>query len=195
MPSMPGMRTSISTTSGRRRAADAHRLVAVGRRADDGEVRLGVEQRGEAVAHDLLVVGDDDPHGVGSRVHAAPRRSAGRVASTRKPPPGAPGRCAAAAHRCGPLPHARCSPWPPGAPSAAGPGPLSRMRSRSASVGVVQLDVDRGAAVRAGGRWSAPPGRSGRRPARRRVEPDRRAADDQPGAGRRCRPVPRRAGR
>ena len=51
-------------------AADADRLGAVGRGADDGEVRLGVEQFGEPGAHHLVVVGDDDTdagHGAAHR--------------------------------------------------------------------------------------------------------------------------------
>ena len=61
IPSMPGIRTSISTTSGSQLAADPHRLGAVGGGAEHGEVRLGVEQRGEPGPHHLVVVGDDDP--------------------------------------------------------------------------------------------------------------------------------------
>ena len=46
------------------RAVPAHlvdRLPPVGRLADDLEVRLGAEHRGEPGAHQLLVVSDDDP--------------------------------------------------------------------------------------------------------------------------------------
>ena len=54
------MRTSISTHVGIVRAGCGERLVAVGRLADDGEVRLGVEHHPQSLADELLVVGDDD---------------------------------------------------------------------------------------------------------------------------------------
>ena len=57
---MPGIRMSISTTSGRRSRASAHRLVAVGGLADHLDVGLGVEQRPEPGPHQRLVVGEHD---------------------------------------------------------------------------------------------------------------------------------------
>jgi hypothetical protein len=44
-------------------AADLHRLGPVAGGADHREVRLGVQQRGEAGAHHVVIVGDDDPDG------------------------------------------------------------------------------------------------------------------------------------
>ena len=58
-PSVPGMRMSISTTSGRCSRARRHGLVAVGGLADDHDVVLGVEQGTEAGPHQRLVVGDE----------------------------------------------------------------------------------------------------------------------------------------
>ena len=43
----PGMRTSMRTTSGRSARLELHRLDSVGRRPDDREVVLRLEQRGE----------------------------------------------------------------------------------------------------------------------------------------------------
>ena len=60
MPSTSGIRMSISTTSGRSARAMLDRLAAVGRLADDLDVGLGVEDHPEAVAHQGLVVGDQD---------------------------------------------------------------------------------------------------------------------------------------
>ena len=61
--------------------AEPDRLRAVRRGGDDVDVRLGREQRGEALADDLLVVGDERPDHVVGPV--------GRVTSTTKPPPSA----------------------------------------------------------------------------------------------------------
>ena len=61
MPSIVGMRTSITTTSGRSRSNRADRVGAVDRLADDLEVVLGVEDHPEPAAHQGLVVGDHDP--------------------------------------------------------------------------------------------------------------------------------------
>ena len=57
-PSMPGMRTSMITTSGRRRSASATARLAVGGLADDADVRRAAEREAEALAHDLVVVDD-----------------------------------------------------------------------------------------------------------------------------------------
>ena len=59
MPSSTGMRTSISTTSGRSAAAERDGLLAVGGLADDVDaVRL--EDHPQPGPHEVLVVGDDD---------------------------------------------------------------------------------------------------------------------------------------
>src|SRR5262249_60371699 len=57
-------------------------------RGDDGEVRLRVEELGEHITHDLMVVGDDDAYGSGFG-HGDVSTLAGRMASTRYPTPGA----------------------------------------------------------------------------------------------------------
>ena len=49
--------------------ADPYRLGPVAGHADDREVRLGVEQRGEAGAHHVVIVGDDDPDRRGNIGH------------------------------------------------------------------------------------------------------------------------------
>ena len=60
-PSSSGIRMSISTTSGfdERRLTD--RLEAVLGLGDDLDVALGLQDHPEAGAHELLVVGDEDP--------------------------------------------------------------------------------------------------------------------------------------
>src|SRR5581483_7610533 len=59
--------------------AEPDRLGPVRGGTHDGEVGLCVEQTGEPAAYHIMVVRDDEP----DRAHDA---SAGRVASTRKPP-------------------------------------------------------------------------------------------------------------
>ena len=59
-PSSSGMRTSISTTSGRRPAHDVDRLAPVGGLPDHAQVGLGVEDHAEAGPQQPLVVGDHD---------------------------------------------------------------------------------------------------------------------------------------
>ena len=63
MPSVPGIRTSISTTSGRVFGGGPDRLVPVGRLADDLEARQRAQQCDESVPHDRMIVGHDDPDG------------------------------------------------------------------------------------------------------------------------------------
>ena len=58
---MPGMRTSMITTSGRRRTRERDRARAVGRLADDADVRRAREREAQSLADDLVVV--DDQHG------------------------------------------------------------------------------------------------------------------------------------
>ncbi len=59
-PSITGIRTSISTTSGSSRRASRHGLEPVAGLGDDLDVGLSRQQHGEAAAHQGLVVGDDD---------------------------------------------------------------------------------------------------------------------------------------
>ena len=59
-PSSLGIRRSISTTSGRWRAASRDRLLAVGRRGHRLDPRRGLQQRHQALADERLVV--DDQH-------------------------------------------------------------------------------------------------------------------------------------
>ena len=55
---MPGMRTSMITTSGLRRSASSTARRAVGGLADDADVRRAREREAQALAHDLVVVDD-----------------------------------------------------------------------------------------------------------------------------------------
>ena len=155
-----GMRTSISTTSGRCRPAELDRLGAVGRacrrRAKSCCV---VEQCREAGADDLLVVGDDDPdrHGAGPRSGARPRRRSRR----RRPGPACQ-RCRrpwSPARACRAGRARRAS--PSGGP-ARGRGPAGR-----SAVGCSRARRRPPRPARGGGRWSAPPARSGTPPGRR----------------------------
>src|SRR4029453_14420422 len=105
--------------------ADAHGLFSVGGGSGDRQVRLGGEGRGESLAHDLLVVGDDyaDAH-VGCSL-------VGRSARTAKPPP------VAGPARGGPPPpsaRSRMPTMPCPFASATAPGPLSRTSRWSVSV-------------------------------------------------------------
>ncbi len=179
---MPGMRTSINTTSGRNSSTQPHGFCAVARSADHGEIGPGVEQLGEAGAHDLMVVGDDDPHLLRSpAVIGLAAAVAGSVASTRNPPPIAAPKLKSPADSCGAFAHAeqsvralRClkrRPWPVVAHAQA-----------QHLVGVTQLDVD-------GSARGVPP-RICQRLLRDAVgsefdawiERDRRAVHDEPGA-------------
>ena len=67
IPSISGIRTSISTTSGRCCSASATASHAVAGLADGGAVRAEVDQHPEAAAQQRLVVGDQHPD------HAATR--------------------------------------------------------------------------------------------------------------------------
>ena len=80
-PSIPGMRMSMSTTSGRCSRASATASLTVVCLADHDDVGLGVEQRAKAGPHERLIVGEDD------RDHRVSRVGTGRWATTRKPPP------------------------------------------------------------------------------------------------------------
>ena len=55
---MPGMRTSMITTSGLRRSRELDRRRAVGRLADDADVWRSRERQAQPLAHDLVVVDD-----------------------------------------------------------------------------------------------------------------------------------------
>ena len=85
IPSMPGIRMSMRTTSGACASAARDRLLAVARLGDDLDASRSPRARPEAGAHERLVVGDDDAQrGVTARfaAGAAPRgpRSRGRRA-------------------------------------------------------------------------------------------------------------------
>ena len=56
MPSVPGIRTSISTTSGRVPAGEIDGLLAVARLRHHGQVVLGLQDHAEAAAQQRLVV-------------------------------------------------------------------------------------------------------------------------------------------
>ena len=162
MPSMPGMRMSISTTSGRCSRHSRTACGAVGRRADHGEVGLGGQQRARTPLRTTSWSSTDDDAG-----HRAslPARSAGspRPGTRRRPGPAAsspPTIAARSRMPSRPCPPAGCSP-------GDGPGPLSRTRSTQCVAGVVAARRRPRRPARAGGSWSAPPGRCGTRPARR----------------------------
>ena len=55
-PSIPGMRTSMITTSGLRRSASATALAPVRRLADHANMRRAREREAQAFADDLVVV-------------------------------------------------------------------------------------------------------------------------------------------
>ena len=93
MPSIFGIRTSISTTSGRARLDEVDRLLAVGGLADDREVGLGLQDHPQPLADHRLVVDQRDANhhettnsrtgGVSWRTGDA---SSGNVALTSQPP-------------------------------------------------------------------------------------------------------------
>ena len=79
IPSMSGIRTSISTTSGCRRARLGDGGDAVARLADDLDGRLHLEPHPDALAHELEVVDDQD-----ADAHDTPAAGA-RTAGARRP--------------------------------------------------------------------------------------------------------------
>ena len=95
MPSMIGIRTSITMTAGRRRWAMPDGLGAIGRLADDGQVGFGLQAGAQGSPHEGLVVGDQhgDRHGTGfsTSCMSGSRRFRGRVFPARRsrPPPAA----------------------------------------------------------------------------------------------------------
>ena len=62
MPSIRGIRRSISTTSGSCSRGERERLLAVGRGPDELDPVEQAEQRAEALADHALVVGEQDPY-------------------------------------------------------------------------------------------------------------------------------------
>ena len=86
-PSMPGIRTSISTTSGCSAAASATASRAVGRLADDLEVGLGLEDHAEAHAQQLLVVDEQDRGAAHAGAACAGAAADVSRVRTRQPPP------------------------------------------------------------------------------------------------------------
>ena len=75
MPSslMPGgIRMSVSTTSGRCSSTAAMQLVVARAGADEVEGGGRVEDRAQSLADDLVVLGEDDPHGHGDTLVAVP---------------------------------------------------------------------------------------------------------------------------
>ena len=59
IPSISGMRRSITITSGRRRSVERYRRLAVGGLADDADVRRAQQREAQALADDLVVVGEE----------------------------------------------------------------------------------------------------------------------------------------
>ena len=76
------MRMSSSTTSGRVAGIARQRLLAVAGRRDDVDLRLERQQAPDSLAHERLVLDEQDADHDGSR-------ATGRIASTAKPRPGA----------------------------------------------------------------------------------------------------------
>jgi hypothetical protein len=93
--------------------AQLHRLLAVCRGSDDGDVVLRLEERSESRAHGLLVVDDESPDRQGAL-------SVGSTTCTSKPPPSA-----SPAEKVPPASTARSrmprSPWPSKPSPAGGP--------------------------------------------------------------------------
>ena len=95
-PSMPGIRTSMRTTSGASRANDGDRLLAVTGLADDLPAGLGADDRLQSHADQRVVVDDGDSHAptvARSEAHreaASPSEarlaSSGSSTATRNPP-------------------------------------------------------------------------------------------------------------
>ncbi len=130
-PSTPGIRMSISTTSGPRVAHEVEGGRAVVGLADDLDVVLGVEEHAEPGAHERLVVGQHDPdHDRPS--HVAPHQeAAARLGPGLEAPAG----------RLGPLAHA-----PQPQPAAVRRPDRHRRRRRATST--VRSTVGRDAARR-----------------------------------------------
>ena len=63
-----GIRMSVSTASGRCSADGAVQRVGVGDRLDEVDLGGLGEQPRHALAHEVVVVGEDDPHGHGLTV-------------------------------------------------------------------------------------------------------------------------------
>ena len=152
------MRMSISTTSGRSVGRQAHRLVAVHGLADDGDVVLGVEQGVEAGR--APAPGRRRCRTVITTATADCGGQVGRRRGTRRPGRRRRRRCRPALRPARRIPVIPL-PGVGGAADAVVDAPRrSRRRRRGRS------DRRRARRGRGGTRWSAPPGRSGRRPAR-----------------------------
>ena len=171
-------------------AAHPDRLGAVGRRPDDREVGLRGEQRGEAGAHDLLVVGDHDPHV--AVTPAAPvverqRRLDEEAADRRRPVRSSPPTVAARSR----IPSSPC-------PRLARRRTVARVRCRAPARERRRRRSRSSTSTAAPGRVAAGVGQRLLDDAVRgqldaRVERRDAAADDQPRARRRQRRAPRRA--
>ena len=77
MPSRPGIRTSISTTSGWQASIWTRASPVAGLTRDD-KVRLGLEDHPESGAHQGLVVDDEHPDARGGWAHVAASGSSAR---------------------------------------------------------------------------------------------------------------------
>ena len=140
MPSMPGMRMSISTTSGACASAAATASSPVPASATTSIDAGRLEHRLEAGAHHRLVVGDDDAQ----PAHAARRRRAA-TARTSKPRPSR-GPAVSVPPNSAARSRMPTRPWPPG---LGGGGALAGVGDRQLErVGAV-AERDRG--VRAAG--------------------------------------------
>ena len=164
IPSVPGIRTSMSTTSGPQRRHLGHRLVAVRRLAHDVQVRLDLEDHPEAGPHQRLVV--DDQHADRGAEPASTARhvgSRGSVATSSKPPSRPhPGDERTAVHRDA-LPHARAARCPAlVAASRRGGLPVVADGQLEPVLAVVDGHLGtRAGCARAAGCSSAPPARAG----------------------------------
>ena len=178
MPSTPGMRTSISTTSGDEASTSRDRLGAVLGLADDLDVVAGVEDHAEPRPHQRLIVGDDDPDasrhrrpGAGGRARGSRRAPSARPRTCRRA--ARPARASRSARSPARRPPARCGPSVVDNVDLDRVGASSGTSPRRASPG-------RGAACS-----SAPPGRCGTprgRPRRAtRQAPSRMTTTSRPG--------------
>ena len=175
--------------SARRRAAASRHTptasVAVGGGADDGEVGL---RRPAARAKPARTTSWSSTTTTPDHVIRGPPAGSGSDGLDEEAAAGRRARSSAAADHGRPLAHAEQPVPVRGRGSAPRPGPVVADPQVQSVLAVVRAPRRPPRPARAGGRWSAPPARSGRRSARRpAVERRHVAAHDQPGRRRRPR--------
>ena len=117
---------SSTTTSGQVSRARAHGLAAVRRLADHADVRLGVQQQPQALAHDVVILGQQNSN----RTHPVPP-SSGNQSVTRVPPGSRRVTSRLPAQRVGPLLHPQDARTPAARPARRAPRPASPTPSSS----------------------------------------------------------------